>query len=391
MSRLLALLVSIFLSQHAAAVDCNDLTRLLTDKSPLTIESMLSEMSRKSEWKEYLGHYAFMYKSKSLQQGTPENPRAIVYGKDATMIMAFLNGPQDGRDVVELICWRENKKVFEFFELDFDGSHSPRIKAENANPQRCLNCHGDNPRPNWEAYNFWSGTFGSVTRGGESYMKPGMLELEYYTAFLDGNRTKGRYQYLPPESPDRGPTHAANTYSFEPAAEILDALTPLNSKRLAQIIRKAPHYREFEPAFWAVKRGCNLEDMLPERLKNVSLTYAKTKEDIEATQTEEFLRRVSEFSLFNAGDDSSREPINFLPIYYMESLVGVRYLFDRMNVPFHRISYGFDSGTYDFTSNAFTPTSVIDSALSEVTNGNESKDCEEIKTESLRRLEGVSL
>ena len=95
-------------ARPAVAVDpCDQFAKFLEKTSPSQIDDLLKDMAHDSQWSEYLKHYTFMFKSKSLQVASPTNPRAIVYGPDAKMIMTFLKGPDSlGEDAIELSCWR---------------------------------------------------------------------------------------------------------------------------------------------------------------------------------------------------------------------------------------------------------------------------------------------
>ncbi|MEQ1876649.1 MAG: hypothetical protein ABL958_08380 [Bdellovibrionia bacterium] len=125
------------------------------------IESLLSELPQ-----EFRNEFVAVYNSRSLQEASFENPRIIMFGTDASLIVSF-NGDrsQKGFDRLEVIQFREKTARFEFRELIFDGKSAPSISA--ANPLKCLKCHQSpvrndvDPRPNWEPYFSWPGVFGS--------------------------------------------------------------------------------------------------------------------------------------------------------------------------------------------------------------------------------------
>lgn len=389
-------------SYQAFAIDyCEDFSAFLKAKSPLSVDGLLSEMAKTPQWNAVLGNYIFMYKSKSLQQATPTDPRVIVYAPDATMLFAFLNGPQNGRDAVELICWRPARKVFEFFELNFDGKQSPNMDAKNANPGKCLLCHGTNPRPNWEAYNFWSGSFGSLSRGDNSHMRTDMQEYKYYVDFMNGHRHSGRYQYLPAETPpiSRGDkmVEFTNSYSHEPNRTILDQLTPLNVARIGNIVTSHPLFQAFQPAFQCLSPSFDIESFMPPQLKNGGLSYVQTRQEIIETHRREFEKRLADLAPFNAQvpGDTDRMPMDFVTYNQSktlsdETVARLRYLLDRMGISFSRLSYGFDSGTYDFTSGSYpvgyVPIQAIGLGVPKT-----SQSCDDLQAESLRRLKDVPM
>lgn len=148
------------------------LIQVIDQKKLTTIESVLAELPSHMMDK----NYVLMYRSRSLQEATPESPRAIVYTPTASFILTFNGGlkTQRGHDTLELIQFRQETQRFEFRELSFDGINQPKVSE--ANPQKCLTCHQSvtrkniDPRPNWEPYNIWIGAFGS--HNSDSNRKP---------------------------------------------------------------------------------------------------------------------------------------------------------------------------------------------------------------------------
>jgi hypothetical protein len=142
------------------------LEKLLTDiqnKNLNTIEEVIAQLPKHMTDK----NYVLMYRSRSLQEATPESPRAIVYTPTASFILTFNGGhkKQKGYNSLEMIQFRKDTQSFEFRELSFHENSSPQLSE--ANPRKCLACHQSpsrktvDPRPNWDPYNIWIGAFGS--------------------------------------------------------------------------------------------------------------------------------------------------------------------------------------------------------------------------------------
>lgn len=139
------------------------LIETIQKKKLVTIEQVIKELPdyMKNE------NYVLMYRSRSLQEATPEAPRAIVYTPTSQLIVSFNGGNPKlrGSNTMEVIQFRQKDKKFEFRELEFDNKNAPRVSE--ANPSKCLNCHqGANRknidmRPNWEPYATWLGAYGS--------------------------------------------------------------------------------------------------------------------------------------------------------------------------------------------------------------------------------------
>jgi hypothetical protein len=112
-------------------------------------------------------NYILMYHSRSLQESTPESPRALVFSPSARFILSFNGGDPSlrGANSIEIIQYKDSSRSFEFREIEFiDGL---RAKISGPNPKKCMECHQSQSRsnvdlrPNWEPYNIWLGAFGS--------------------------------------------------------------------------------------------------------------------------------------------------------------------------------------------------------------------------------------
>lgn len=114
-------------------------------------------------------NYVLMYRSRSLQHGSPEAPRAIVYTPTASFILSFNGGDPGvrGAQTIEAIQFKRAENRFEFHEITFDGMKAP--DSGKANPKKCIQCHQSptsaeiDLRPNWDPYNTWIGAYGSDT------------------------------------------------------------------------------------------------------------------------------------------------------------------------------------------------------------------------------------
>ena len=152
----------------------------------------------------YRSSFTLMRKSKSAQEASGDNPRVIMYGSDAKLIMTF-NGDstQKGFDEIEAIQFNDQTKRFDFHQIGFSANHQTAANID-ADIQSCTTCHRTPARPNWEAYDIWEGAYGQV----EDQIKIGSAEDIAFQSFIKNSRNKGRYQYLvgsprPPRSFDR--------------------------------------------------------------------------------------------------------------------------------------------------------------------------------------------
>lgn len=141
------------------------LLKTIKSKKLKTIESVINELPPEMKNQDYV----LMYRSRSLQEATPEAPRAILYTPTASLILSFNGGDKNkkGSNTIEAIQFRRDQKKFEFHEITFDNIHTG--SSSGPNPSKCLECHQSptrktvDMRPNWEPYSTWIGAFGSAT------------------------------------------------------------------------------------------------------------------------------------------------------------------------------------------------------------------------------------
>ena len=125
---------------------------------------------------EYLKFHNLLYCSFSVQEASPTEPRAVVFGPKADFIFTFNGGPhQDGGSALETVTFNQKTKEFEFREIAFrkkgevwDDLIEPHeinrklsnesVRISKSNPQKCMGCHTSNGKRvglNWPSYFLW--------------------------------------------------------------------------------------------------------------------------------------------------------------------------------------------------------------------------------------------
>ncbi len=143
-------------------IDFDSLAQKIVENKVYTLEETLDLIPE-----DFFDNYVLMYRSRSLQEAQYLSPRAIVFGRSAKFIISF-NGhsQQRGFNNLEIIQFREKTHSWEFREISYLENQLPHISE--ANPKKCLECHQSllrknvDPRPNWEPYNFWPGSYASM-------------------------------------------------------------------------------------------------------------------------------------------------------------------------------------------------------------------------------------
>ena len=103
----------------AHSLSYEDLVELITREELTTIEQVVSRLPV-----EYRDSYALGFHSRSLHGSSYESPRAILFGRDAKLIVTFNGDPgQQKYHELEIMQFREDTSEFEMRSISFeDGS-----------------------------------------------------------------------------------------------------------------------------------------------------------------------------------------------------------------------------------------------------------------------------
>lgn len=223
---------------------------------------------------DYRSNYTLAYKSLSLHESSLEYPRAILFGKDARLIVTFNGHPsQQGYNDVEMLEFNETRQEFEFYALHF----GEKVELSEPNPPICVTCHTASPRPIWNDYPQWSGIFGSDD---DSFSDP--VELNAFIDWRMKTEKHDRYKFLLnlPLS-DLYPylsEHSIREYRIRPNARLGDLLAILNAKKISNLILKNPNFFKFRNSLLFVSLGCSLR-LDPEDKKSLWQRSQKIAEE----------------------------------------------------------------------------------------------------------------
>ena len=74
----------------------------------------------------------------------PLNPRILMFGRDAQLVLGFQGNPSKQKsNEIEIMAWHKDTKEFEFSLLEFGDDHTTLTR----NHPRCVNCHSGVSRP----------------------------------------------------------------------------------------------------------------------------------------------------------------------------------------------------------------------------------------------------
>lgn len=236
------------------AFDYEDLVDLISSKNITAVEQLLSNLPD-----EYLESYTLVHHSRSLHGASHDFPRAILFGKDAKLMLTFNGSAEQSRyNALEIMQFRDEASVFELRSISFENG----VSYSRRNPAVCLGCHGADPRPIWSSYEYsedkgvvhWPGFYGSthdapVLNGDEKAA---------FERFRARAKTHPRYRFLKFRHPGSqwypygtGPFK----HQFRPNNRLGNLLARLNAKRLVRHLRSGAFYGEYQSLtlLWALQ------------------------------------------------------------------------------------------------------------------------------------------
>ena len=218
----------------------------------------------------YRSNYTLMHTSGSIQPGTYLNPRALLFGETASLIISF-NGDksQEGYNALEIANYDDTKRRIFYRKVIFREDSGPnfewtkeaiiknerldeniedaveyfdeRILISKPNQMICMGCHSAktfsydeirSKRPedrfvryNWAAYDTWNGAYGKT--------EDILSDDQEFQKFLINRKTNLRYQALfRPQSDNSFPYSDTDEVNFNRAPN--SRLTMLLALRYAQ-------------------------------------------------------------------------------------------------------------------------------------------------------------
>lgn len=202
--------------------------------------------------------YTLAFDSRSLQGASYINPRAILFGDDASLVITFNGDPSErGYDAVETMEFDASTRSFRFREIRFGEPGAPPT-ISGSNPARCTACHGTPARPIWDTAPSWPGVYGERYGSGLSAQEArgirGYLALQpthpRYRALLGSRRFGERDTYV---------TSSAAMYNAQsaepPNARLSTLLTQLNTRAIMATLRSQPGYEAHRYVLLAAAEG----------------------------------------------------------------------------------------------------------------------------------------
>ena len=257
-----AILLAAFVLAHplrAVALDFASLQRLVEQRDVRSIETLLPLLPAGLR-----SRYVLMFRSRSLHGASFENPRVILYGDDARLVVTFNGDPRlAGFDAVETMQFDPDSKAFTLREIVFAAAPG-RPRVSEPNPERCRKCHGDPPRPVWDTHPLWPGAYGEKYRAALAPEEAAGLER-----FLQAQPAHPRYRFLldtarlaDPETFHPGARTRYEGMEHEPPnADLATLLSRLNFENIVHELESRAQFGTYRVALLAaLRQECGTPD-----------------------------------------------------------------------------------------------------------------------------------
>ncbi len=242
---LLSLLVAV--TPAVTAMSFAGLKQVIVDRNVRSIEDLLPLLPE-----DLRSRYVLMFRSRSLHGSTFAHPRAILFDPEARLVISFNGNPgQAGFTALETMEFDGADKSFKFREIVFpvDADRKASVHISQPNPEPCLKCHGEPPRPIWDTHPAWPGAYGERYDASLTASESAGLR-----EFLREQPSHPRYRYL--LAVDR----FANLETFRPSArtryegderlppngEFGAALGRLNFEAIVHLLESRPEFDSYK-------------------------------------------------------------------------------------------------------------------------------------------------
>lgn len=227
----------LFAHAQAFAFGIDDLRQLVRQEGLSSVAAIVERLPR-----EHRENYTLVYDSRSLQGASYENPRAILFGGTAGLVLSFNGDPSQRRyNTIEAMQFREASESFELYAIEVRDGET-RISAPN--PGVCTSCHGSPPRPIWSSYEYgdrapvhWPGFYGST----HDAPVLNANEKAAFEGFRERAASHPRYRHLVLSNPGApwfpyatGPTQ----HRFRPNNRLGNLLARRHARQIVALIRR---------------------------------------------------------------------------------------------------------------------------------------------------------
>lgn len=339
-----------FATGLAQAFDYVQLEKLIKENKIKTISDTIEKLPLS-----YRSKYVLIFKSRSLHGSSFENPRVLLYGEDASFIVSFNGSPdQNGYLGFETMEYDQSTSEFKYREILFPDekeaqSASAAVRFSNDNPEKCLKCHGQTPRPIWDTHPLWPGVYG------ENYLTDlSSAERTGLNKFLAIQGSHPRYKHLQninifTDKNTFKPDVAARYTNFmkdSPVVEISKYLAKYNIQKIVSQMKRSSEFSKFQFLYLAsLSQDCgSFDSFVPESVR------PSVVKDLELFSVETFVKNKKQDLLKKGRALSVNKNLFANQILRNKPLDQFRFIVEQsLNISTDFWTMALEADTYDYT------------------------------------------
>lgn len=333
-------------------------------QDPLTLDSFQRDRSQYKSYSEFLNYLKqrapelyrqpiLLHHTGSIQKASFTEPRVLLFGGGSVLSFDYQKETQVHR--VEMIQYNPEQANYQMGELRFFSNGQVEFEA---NPTRCVACHGRQPKPIWAPYDLWAKSYGVLA--GTMVSGP---EKAHFKEFQQKQDWPEIYGFI-----RRGVTDFNHKRSLESYTQYLSTI---NQLRIMTSLKSKAQLKPFRYALMAALNGCTsyapmgggrpeqeiveMEDYLPESLKNsFPLPHSFFVQDSKASR-EKFIQYTYESyqRMFGSID------IDLEVTRRLDSnnglVASIRYLTENLGIDWRQYILGHGENDYSITTPSNLP------------------------------------
>lgn len=125
-------------------------------------------------------HFTLSHHSNGLRETSYQEPGVIAFDPDGSFFVNIGHPNKFLGNEIEVLQFNKDKNKVELFTIEFPLQYdlNAKIIKPQKNPQKCLNCHGNEPLALWGQYAEWKGMYGSGKLVYQQFSHDHLQEIE---------------------------------------------------------------------------------------------------------------------------------------------------------------------------------------------------------------------
>lgn len=162
--------------------------KFIDENNITTITELLNNLPE-----HYRNNFSLVETTKGEGQSNLKFPRIVLFGPDGKFLANISTKADDPKyDLLDVAELDNETGVWEFSQFDFTDK-KPKL---HTNPESCIRCHGNKPRPVWGTNMDWPGVFGDNEAAGPNGEALSYKHVLRMKEIIEGKTFSDRFDFL---------------------------------------------------------------------------------------------------------------------------------------------------------------------------------------------------